>query len=214
MKFIKKKNLLEGEELLYVPVLHWAYLFRPIFKIVLIFLILFLLWIFTNPVGILFSYMPGTVSGNFVSNIYRYMLLIAIIIILPVFIYRIFQYTNIEFGVTNKRLIIKKGVFKIVTAEVPTDRIESIYCVQSFWDRIFGCGTVYISGIGGKVPAFFSICQPYALRRKIVEIIEKNKTINVVHGNLPKPPPIEKPEPKEEPIYLFGTFVRVVSSDS
>jgi membrane protein YdbS with pleckstrin-like domain len=211
MKFIKRKNLVEREELLYIPVLHWVYLFRPIFKITLVFLVLFVFWFFTNPVGILLSYMPGTVSGNFTSNIYKYMILTAAIIFLPVFICRIFQYINIEFGVTNKRLIIKKGVFKIVTAEIPTDRIESIYCVQSFWDRIFRCGTIYISGIGGRVPAFFSVSRPYELRRKIVEIIEKNKTITVVHGSLPKPPPVEKPVPKEDPIYLFGTFVRVVS---
>jgi len=211
MKFIKSKNLVEGEELLYIPALHWIYLFRPILKIVFVFLVLFLLWFLTNPVGILLSYMPGTVSGNFVGNIYKYIILIALIIALPVFICRIFQYVNTEFGVTNKRLIIKKGVLKIVVAEIPTDRIESIYSVQNFWDRIFGCGKIYISGIGGKALAFFSVCRPYALRRKIVEIIEKNKTITVVHGNLPKPPPVEQPAPKEDPLYLFGTFVRVVS---
>ncbi|MDR2597519.1 MAG: PH domain-containing protein [Treponema sp.] len=211
MKFIKSKNLVEGEELLYVPVLHWIYLFRPILKIVFIYLVLFLLWFLANPTGILLNYMPGTVSGNYIGNIYKYMILIALIIALPVFICRIFQYVNTEFGVTNKRLIIKKGVLKIVVAEIPTDRIESIYSIQNFWDRIFGCGKIYISGIGGKVPVFFSVCHPFALRRKIVEIIEKNKTITVVHGDLPKPPPVEKPAPKEDPLYLFGTFVRVVS---
>jgi hypothetical protein len=33
-----------------------------------------------------------------------------------------------------------------------------------------------------------------------------------VHGELPKPPPVEIPEPiiEEEPIYRYGTFVKVI----
>jgi len=124
---------------------------------------------------------------------------------------RIFQYLTTEFGVTNKRLLIKKGVFKVFVSDIPTDRIESIYCHQNFWERIFRCGTIFISGVGGMVPTFFMISRPYALRRKIVEVMEKNKTITVVHGNLPRAPQVEKPKVKEDPLYLFGTFVRVVS---
>jgi len=211
MKFIKSKNLVEGEVLLYVPVLHWIYLFRPVAKVTFVFLVVFSVGYLIDPLSFLVNYMPGTVSGVSVRNTYIYMGIAVIVVDLPVFACRIFQYLCTEFGVTNKRLIIKKGVFKTFTAEIPTDRIESIYVVQSFWGGIFNYGTIYISGVGGKVPVFFSVCRPFALRRKIAEIIEKNKTITVVHGNLPKPPPVKKPAPKEDPLYLFGTFVRVVS---
>jgi len=124
-----------------------------------------------------------------------------------------FQYLSIEYGVTNKRLIMKKGVIRLFVAEIPTDRIESIYCYQGLLGRIFRYGTLSISGIGGTLPVFKMVHRPYALRRKIVDIIEKNKTITVVHGALPKAaPPIPKPEPvaQEEPIYRYGTFVRVL----
>jgi hypothetical protein len=59
---------------------------------------------------------------------------------------------------------------------------------------------------------FYKVYKPFALRHRIVDVIEKNKTITVVHGNLPKPAVIEKPrpEPKEEPFYRFGTFVRIL----
>jgi hypothetical protein len=55
------------------------------------------------------------------------------------------------------------------------------------------------------------VSRPYALRRKIAEIIEKNKAITVIHGEFPKAKPA--PEPKqieEEPIYRYGTFIRVL----
>jgi hypothetical protein len=212
MKFIKSKNLVEGEKLLYVPMLHWIYLFRPVIKVTFVFLVVFSVGYIIDPRELLLSYISGTVSVNSISNIYIYMSVTVVIVDLPVFTCRIFQYLCTEFGVTNKRLIIKKGVFKTFVAEIPTDRIESIYVVQSFWGGIFKYGTIYISGIGGKVPVFFSVCRPFALRRKIVEIIEKNKLITVVHGNLPKPPP---PPVKKHTIKYsiddFGTFVRVVS---
>jgi uncharacterized membrane protein YdbT with pleckstrin-like domain len=132
-------------------------------------------------------------------------------IVLIVFLCRLFQFLCTEYGVTNKRLMIKKGVIRLQTAEIPTDRIESIYCKQGLLGRIFCYGTVCISGVGGMNPLFFMVCKPYSLRLKIVEFVEKNKLINVVHGSLPRLAPVKQPKPpKEEPPYLFGTFVRVL----
>ncbi|MDR2701401.1 MAG: PH domain-containing protein [Spirochaetaceae bacterium] len=211
MKFIKRKNLVEGEKLLYRPELHWGYLFRPVLQIVLIFLVLFLLKSIANSgSGSLFGVLGASEPYSLINDIFKRTCLGVIVIFLPIFIWRILQYVYTEFGVTNKRLIIKKGIIRVFVAEIPTDRIESLYCVQGFWDRIFRSGTIYVSGIGGRIPTFFGVARPYALRRKIIEIVEKNKTIFVVHGNLPKPPPVVKPVPKEDPLYLFGKFVKVV----
>jgi len=213
MKFIKRKNFIEGEILLYRPELHWGYLFKPVLQLILVFLVLFLLkGIASSLGGSIFGLSGGSEYKSVINDTFKRTCLGVIIIFLPIFIWRILQYVNTEFGITNKRLIIKRGVFRIFVAEIPTDRIESLYCIQGFWDRIFRCGTIYVSGIGGKIRTFFGVARPYAIRRKIVEIIEKNKTVSVVHGNLPKPPPVIKPTPKakEDPLYLFGNFVRVV----
>jgi len=211
MKFIKRKNLLDGEELLYVPKLHWLFLLRPSLKFIPVFLVLFLLWIFSTSIINSLGFLAITFITPFINDIFKYIFYFLILIVVILLCCRIFQYINTEFGVTNKRLLIKKGVFKVFISDIPTDRIESIYCIQGFWERIFHCGTIFISGVGGMLPTFFMVYRPYALRRKIVEIIEKNKTITVVHGNLlPKAPQIEKPKGKEDPLYLFGTFVRVV----
>jgi len=212
MKFIKKKNLQEGEELLYIPKLHWMYTVRHMILSLPFFLLLLIVWAVIKA-----NSGPGWLLGIDTSLIFiiiiKWIILAGIIVSLVIFVWKIFRYLNTEYGLTNKRLIIKKGIIRLVIAEIPTDRIESIYCLQGLMGRIFHYGTICISGIGGMMPVFYMVSKPYALRRKIVDVIEKNKTINVVHGNeLPKAPaPVQvEPEKKEEPIYRYGTFVRVI----
>ena len=206
MKFIKKKNLQEGEELLYVPLLHWFYTVKPMALSLPFFLILLVSWRIAGS----FTYFD--IAEVFLKTTIRNVFFAAILIVLLVFVWRILQYLSNEYGVTNKRLIMKKGVLRLSTAEIPTDRIESIYCIQSLCGRLFRYGTIYISGVGGMKPLFYMVHRPYALRRKIVDIIEKNKAITVIHGNLPKPPskPVVKQDQAEEPIFRYGTFVRVL----
>ena len=215
MKFIKKKNLHEGEELLYTPQLHWFFTIRHIVKSLVFFLILLVLWCAADSVvDALGCSAGGTGAVLIMRFIIKHVFWITTLAVLLLFMWRILQYLNTEYGITNRRLIIKKGVIRVAVAEIPTDRIESIYCVQGIMGRLFHYGTIFISGVGGTMPVFYMVSRPYALRRKIVEIIERNKAITVVHGDLPKVKPV-KPEPvaEEEPIYRYGTFVRVLSDN-
>jgi len=208
MKFLKKRNLQENEELLYVPGLHWFYTIKYMILSLPLFVILLILWSYAEDYAAS-GWFPGVETVEDFQYILRYAFLAAVLFVLLVFICRIFMYICVEYGVTNKRLLIKKGVIRIVAAEIPIDRIESICCTQGLLGMILNYGTLRISGIGGSMPAFRMVSRPYALRRKIVRIIEKNKAITVIHGDL-KPP---APEPvKEEPIYRYGTFVKVLQA--
>jgi len=105
MKFIRKKNFQEGEELLYLPRLHWMYTVRHMVLSLPFFLVLLIMWaVIKANAG------PGWIMGVgaalvFISVI-KYVLLAAIIVALLVFVWRIFLYLTTEYGVTNKRLII------------------------------------------------------------------------------------------------------------
>jgi len=209
MKFLKKRNLQENEELMHVPCMHWFYTIKYMVLSLPIFVILLIMWGYAEEYAAS-GWFPGIETTEDFEYVIRYVFLAAILLVLLVFVCRIFMYICVEYGVTNKRLLIRKGVIRIVAAEIPIDRIESICCIQGLLGRIFNYGTLRISGIGGSMPAFCMVGRPYALRRKIVKIIEKNKAITVVHGDLPK---IKPPEPvEEEPIYRYGTFVRVLKS--
>ena len=206
MKFIKKKNMQQNEELLYTPKLHWMFTVRHLFWVLpLIIALVILKCIFSSEAWqgafciISSCLIPWVLS--------KHVILAIIILSLLDFIFRVIYFLNVEYGVTNKRLIIKKGICCLKISEIPVDRIESISCVQGLLGRIFRYGTIYISGIGGNVQKFLMIYRPYVFRRKITDIIEKNKAITVIHGEKP----VEKaPVVEEEPIYRYGTFVRVL----
>jgi len=210
MRFIKKKNLREGEELLYTPQLHWIFVVKPLLYSLPFFILLLVLWFLGDSLAAISDEM-GYDLWVPVQMLVRQVFLAGLLVFLVIFICRILQYINTEYGVTSKRLIIKKGVLRLTIAEIPTDRIESIYCTQGILGRIFHYGTLGIGGIGGNMPVFFMVARPYGLRRKIVDIIERNKTITVVHGDLPKAKPVVKQVEEEEPLYRYGTFVRVLS---
>ena len=216
MKFIRKKNLQVGEELLYKPTLHWMYPVRHLVLSTPFFLLLLILWVNSSSIAACSGLGFGADLDGFIytgiNMAIKKVFLTALIVVLLVFIWRIFLYLSNEYGVTNKRLIAKRGVIRLFVAEIPTDRIESVYCTQGLLGRLLGYGTVCIGGVGGRTPVFYMVSRPYAFRRKVVEIIEKNKTLTVVHGDLPLPRLASKPEPviKEEPMYRYGTFVRVI----
>ena len=207
MRFIRKKNLREGEEILYIPQLHWFFVVKPLFYSLPFFAVLVVLWCLGDSLAA-FTDEMGYDLWMPIQLLVRDVFLAALLFFLVVFIYRILQFLNTEYGVTTKRLIIKRGVLRLFTSEIPTDRVESIYCSQSIMGRLFRYGTLGIAGIGGNMPVFYMVSRPYNLRRKIVSVIERNKSITVVHGDLPKPPPAK---PVEEPLYRYGTFVKVLS---
>jgi membrane protein YdbS with pleckstrin-like domain len=213
MKFIKKRNLLETEELLYKPQLHWMYTIRHMVLSVPFFLLLLFFWAVLRRHAGFFGWPEQFVSAAVIRLMFtavRCVFFTAVALVLLVFVWRIFLYLSTEYGVTNKRLIIKRGNIRLVIAEIPFDRIESIYCLRGIMGRIFNYGTICVSGVGGMMPVFYMVSRPFALRRKIADIIEKNKVVTVVHGGLPKPEPVPKKEPAEEPVYRYGTFVRVL----
>ena len=213
MRFIKKKNLREGEEILYTPQLHWIFVVKPLLYSLPFFALLLVLWFMGDSLAAVSDEM-GYDLWVPVQLLVRQVFLAGLLVILVIFICRILQYINTEYGVTSKRLIIKKGVLRLTTAEIPTDRIESLYCTKGILGRIFHYGTLGIAGIGGTMPVFFMVARPYGLRRKIVDIIEKNKTITVVHGDLPRvKPAVKQVEEAQEPLYRYGTFVRVLPED-
>ena len=75
-----------------------------------------------------------------------------------------------EFAITNKRVIIKKGLIRRDTFEMNISKIESVNVDQSILGRILGYGTVRIVGTGGSLSSFCKIRHPLEFRKKFQEI--------------------------------------------
>lgn len=82
--------------------------------------------------------------------------------------------TNIssEFGVTNKRVLIKVGFIRRISLEIFLRKIESIYVQQSIPGRLFSYGTLVISGTGGIRDSFRNIPYPLKFRKQVQQQID------------------------------------------
>lgn len=86
------------------------------------------------------------------------------------FIYPYIRLITNEFVITNKRIVIKRGLVARTTFEMNLNKVETVNVDQSFWGRIFGFGTITIIGTGGTRELFDSIRKPLEFRRRFQEI--------------------------------------------
>ena len=81
------------------------------------------------------------------------------------------RYLNTEYVITNRRLCVRTGVFRVITAETVLNKIGTIGVEQDLAGRLFGYGTVVVKGVGGAAEALPRIAAPYMLRRKVHEAL-------------------------------------------
>jgi len=146
MSYIEK-NLMNAETILYRGKLHWIVFLWPV------------IWFI---VAIKFFADGGNAaaaSGLFV--------LIAIVTGIASFI----NYTTSEFGITNKRVIVKVGFIRRNSIEVLLNQVEGIQVNQGILGRILGFGSITISGTGGTKDPLHKISAPLEFRRKAQEQI-------------------------------------------
>jgi uncharacterized membrane protein YdbT with pleckstrin-like domain len=93
----------------------------------------------------------------------------AIVIAIGVFtmISPIIDCATSEFGVTNKRVIIKVGFLRRRTLELLLRHVEAISVDQSVTGRILGFGSITLTGTGGIREVFHNISSPLEFRRQI-----------------------------------------------
>jgi uncharacterized membrane protein YdbT with pleckstrin-like domain len=72
-----------------------------------------------------------------------------------------------EVAVSNKRVLIKRGLLSRRSIEVLLPKVESIGVDESFLGRMLGYGTVIVRGRGGTFETFDKIAHPNELRRQV-----------------------------------------------
>jgi len=77
---------------------------------------------------------------------------------------------SIEQGVTNKRVIYKKGIISRKSEEMKLNSIETVEIDQGITGRIFGFGDVTVTGRGLSNVVFKSVDDPMAVKRKIESV--------------------------------------------
>lgn len=147
-------NLLPGESVVYRTKLHWVVFLRSALLVVL---------------GGLFLAGGDTETGGgaVLSVLGTFFLLVGFGDGTVAYV----KYATSEFGVTNKRVIMKTGWLRRRSLETLMGKVEAISIDQGLLGRILDFGTVVITGTGGSREPFRGVSFPLELRRRITEQI-------------------------------------------
>ena len=85
-------------------------------------------------------------------------------------IYEWLRLRSIEQGTTNKRVILKTGIISRKTEEMRIGSIETVEIDQSIFGRIFGFGSVKVSGRGISDIVFTKIDNPIEVKKSIESV--------------------------------------------
>ena len=155
-----KKSLLEGERI--IGVAEWS-------RIPVIILMGFVIL----AVGMtMTSCLPPATPSETGSNgiLFGGGMTICVIILILCIVCLILMEHN-EFVITNKRVIIKSGVFIRQAFELKIEMLESISVYQGIFGRLFNFGSIRICGIGSSWCIVNSIVNPLKFRQKFYDEI-------------------------------------------
>ena len=159
-------NLLARETVGYRTRLHWLLFIVPVLFTIVV--LVPLTWFLVNGTWNTFAWIPPVV---------------AVIILIPPFIRR----QSSDFAVTNKRVMMKVGVFRTRSVELLLGKIEAITVNQSLVGRIFGYGDIVVTGSGGTKEMFSHIQGPLEFRRAVQSVtdnqINHQQTTPPIPGN-------------------------------
>jgi len=140
-----EQNLMAGEKVVYRAKVHWF-----VFLWAAIFLLIAIIGFASDsaPIGWLFIVLAA------LKGLSSFM-----------------TYSTSEFGVTNKRILAKVGFIRRHSLEILLTKVEGIALNQGILGRIFGYGTIVVTGSGGTKEHFHKISAPLELRKRAQEQI-------------------------------------------
>jgi uncharacterized membrane protein YdbT with pleckstrin-like domain len=154
-----EKNLISGEAVTFRGRMHWVVLLGPIFVSLLI-----------AAAGAFMIY-TGATSKEPNMKYLAYAGLGALVVAAIFLLQGMWRRNAVVFAVTNRRIIVSRGVMERKTEEILLHKIESISVDQNVWGRMLDYGTVTVRGTGGTFEPFPHVAHALELRRQVQEQI-------------------------------------------
>lgn len=161
MSYIES-NLLDDEHLIYRGHLHWIIFIKAIFWLI----VAIVVYVYMP----IYYYQP---DGFAAIPIHKIVLFIPILFTLMYGWASYIRYISSEFGVTDKRIMIKLGYLHRYTFENFLQKVESIQIYQSLLGRVLNYGSIIIHGTGGSREVYSLLNDPLQFRKMAQEQIEK-----------------------------------------
>ena len=137
------ETLLPDEHVVYRTALHWIIFLRPVLVILV-------------GLALLIAFRTVPLVGAPI-------LLLGVLLLFAPLV----AYWSTEFGVTDKRMIVKVGFIRRRTLELLLRQVEALSVDQSLSGRMLDYGTITLSGTGGVREVFHRVREPLELRRRI-----------------------------------------------
>lgn len=152
--------LMKDEKVVYGTKPHWVVFSNAILWLVAS-LFLYLFGPHFNLTMIMFNY-PLYQLGSFI------LFILAIYMGVGAGVY----YKTAEFAITNRRIIMKRGLIERNSLEILLQKVESVQIEQTILGRILSFGTIVIKGVGGTQDPFDSIPDPGKFREIVQQQTE------------------------------------------
>jgi uncharacterized membrane protein YdbT with pleckstrin-like domain len=147
------KVLQPDETVKVVGRLHWSIYIRAVVVLLIALGVLLASNWLTDPTSQRYALMASGVVGA-----------LGLLLLLKAWIHRMAT----EIVVTDRRVILNRGLLRRHTMEMNMTKIEMVDVKQSLWGRIWGYGTVEIHGTGADIEPLEGIGSPLLIRNAIV----------------------------------------------
>jgi uncharacterized membrane protein YdbT with pleckstrin-like domain len=160
------ENLMRDERVVYQTRLHWMIFASPVLLVVLAVLDFVLL------VGGKEGFAPELALIFFILG--------AVLGLL-----RAIERQISEFGVTNRRVLVKTGMLRRRSFDINLGKVESVQVEQGMFGRMLDYGRIVVVGSGGSRQSFKKVTDPLALRMHVQDQVEKRTRTDAASIGVP-----------------------------
>ena len=101
--------------------------------------------------------------------------LILAIVFLGVSLYFWLKNRTTEMVITNRRVVLKRGIISVHTSEIRNVKVETVRLHQGILGRLLGYGDLVFTGTGESHTIFSVVASPAKTKAKFEAIIDSNK---------------------------------------
>lgn len=162
MRYIRE-NLLSDETLVFATRPHWI-IFAPA-------VISFIVAFFVNVYGPQYFMFDSPVWGGY--RLYELLSMVVTLVGAYWLVTAFITYKTSEYGVTDKRVLMKTGWIQRSSVELFLRKLEAINVDQSILGRFLNYGTIIIVGTGGTGDPYLYVPNPLSFRKIVQEQVDK-----------------------------------------
>lgn len=119
-----------------------------------------------------------TISGIkiFSMQIYQVAALSVFVVGIFLLLRAYIDYETSEYGVTDKRILMKIGWIQRTSLEIFLGKVEAVLVDQTIPGRVLNYGTIIIVGTGGTRDPFYNVPDPLSFRKRVQEQIDVTRS--------------------------------------